>query len=829
MASFLSLSLNGSWQLSEVDGPTKIPATVPGDVHTALIESAVIREPYVGARIPEIQWVGQRDWKYEHRFDTSSEILSLAKQELVFGAIDTHATVVLNGRELGKTDNCFRTWRFDVSGILRRSDNHLEVTIASAHRIGLEKEKALPFPLKQGPYISSPAMNLQRKVQCHGGWDWGPELLQHGIPRSVSIEAFEAFRLRNVTTTQKHQPNRCLLEFTIELEGFATTQTAVSIQFDNRRAEIPVQVQPGTNRITHTLEVENPELWWPNGYGPQPLYDLTAEANGQSIRKRIGLRSLELIREADSVGESFLFRVNGQNIVSKGANWIPCDSLWSRQTDTVYTRLLRDARAANMNMIRIWGGGQYEADIFYDTCDEEGILVWQDLMFACAPYPSDDQFLANVRAEILEQVARLRDHACIALWCGGNELLGSGTFKRQLAENPPLYMVNYERFSRALRDAVAEADPTRTFWPTSPAQAPDDFSGYWYDDTRGDTHFWDVGTGFDGKAPDDADAYQRIRPRFISEFGMISLPAIETCRSFVESAADLNLNSPVLRAHEQWHIGNRGIVEMFFAYARIPATFEDTIYLSQVIQALGIKQAAEFWRSTKPRNMGILFWQLNDIWPCAAWSSIDHSGTWKQLHYHARRFFDPLLVAGILAPTDDFLELAATSDLPHPTTTAIRWRLIDLEGRILSDDRRTLELTPDQSTTWLRQPVSAWTQDPLTTFLELELSAEVDGSPLTRRNTVFFRRFRDMPLEPATVEVATDLLEDRLAITLRTDRPAFYVTLDEPGPGAHWSDNSITLLPNEPRTLVLETREEFPSARLPEIARDLRIHQINAL
>ena len=827
MSDYHFSSLNGTWQLSSDD--ITCPAEVPGDVHTALLRDGRIREPYVGARVPEVRWVGQRDWQFIRTFAVSKELLALPHLWLEFEAIDTHAVIFLNGEPLGEVDNVFRSWRFDVSGRVRERDNRLEVRIASAHRVGLEKAAALPFPLQQGPYMKSPAMNLQRKVQCHGGWDWGPELLQHGLPGAVTLEGFRFCRLQRVVTEQTHEKGQCQVQVTVEIEGFATEYMAVELQLEEEKVTFEADISSGLNRVTHTFTIHQPKLWWPAGYGEQPLYALSVAVAGQRIEKRLGLRTVELVREPDAIGETFLFRVNAVDVVCKGANWIPCDSIWSRQTPAVYTRLVRDAKAANMNMLRIWGGGQYEPEIFYECCDEEGILIWHDLMFACAPYPSDPAFVENVRQEVTEQVGRLRDHPSIALWCGGNELLGSGTFKRQMAHDPALYMVNYERLSRALLEAVTEADPTRLFWPTSPCQGPDDFSGYWYDDTRGDTHFWDVGTGFDGKAPADADAYQNIRPRFCSEFGMLSFPSMETVESFIESREDLNLNSPVMRAHEQWNVGNRGIVEMFFAYTRLPGRFEEAIYVSQMIQALGIKQAVEYWRSTKPRNMGILFWMLNDIWPCPSWSSIDHGGLWKQLHYHARRFFDPVLTGGILDSESDTVHLFAVSDSTATLKGEARWRVIDLEGRVRSEAKRPIELDGQAAMNWGKQLVTDWTAEPDRTFLQIEMAGTLDDIPVTRCNTLFFRRFRDLPLQPAAIETQATIVDGRLSLTLSTDRPAFYVTIEGAGKDGFWSDNSVTLLPEEPLTLQFETRETMTESELGAVAERLVIHQVNAI
>jgi len=826
MPRFLSHSLSGQWQLRQPDADSApLPAAVPGDVHSALLAAGRITEPTVGDRIPELLWVGRADWEYRHTFDLPADLLALPQLWLEFEAIDTHATIVLNDQELGRTDNVFRQWRFDVAGLLREKENRLMVTLASAHRVGEEKKAALPFPLEQGLYIDSPGMNLQRKVQCHGGWDWGPELLQHGIPREVRIVGFDQFRLENVVTTQRHSDGLCEVDVSVLIEGVTACETLLEVTLGEERVELPVVIEPGENRFDCTLAIRNPELWWPNGYGAQPLYDLRVKAGDQTRTKRLGLRSLELVREPDEIGESFLFRVNSTDVVCKGANWIPCDNLWSRQTDEVYTRLIRDSAAANMNMLRIWGGGQFEPEIFYDRCDEAGILIWHDLMFACAPYPADPDFLQNVRIETVEQITRLRDHACIALWCGGNELLGSGTFKRQLAANPPLYMVNYERLSHTLSEAVAAADPTRVFWPTSPCMGPMDFSGYWYDDSRGDTHFWDVGTGFDGRAPEDADAYLRIQPRFCSEFGMQAMPSMETIRAMIESESDLNLNSPVMRSHEQWSAGNRGLVEMMFAYTRLPSQFEDFVYASQVIQALGIKTAAEFWRSTKPRNMGVLFWQLNDIWPCPSWASLDYYGSWKQLHYHARRFFDPLLIGGVMHSASDELRLFAVSDLPHEVQAEARWRVIDLEGQTGREEKKSITLNGNRSITLAEGATSQFTADPNRTFLQLDLT----GEGFSRTNTVFFRRFRDMPLPAAKIRVEPEIRDGALSIGLETDRPAFCVEVEGIGSAGYLSDNSITLLPGERRELKLIARQGVNEERLKKIAENLRVQHIGGM
>jgi beta-mannosidase len=616
-----------------------------------------------------------------------------------------------------------------------------------------------------------------------------------GVCGDLYLGATTSGRIEHVYTSQKHGSDRCELEVTCEVASPTGGSTALEVACGTAAASRPVELQPGLNTLTTTVSIENPRLWWPAGYGEPHLYDLTVRVAGDELRKRVGLRTLKLVNEEDETGLSMYFNVNGIKVFCKGADWIPCDALPARQTRARYDDLLSSAVAANMNMLRVWGGGQYERDDFYDLCDEKGILIWQDFMFSCALYPATPEFLESVRQEAEYQVKRLRDHASLALWCGNNEDVGALNWFKESRANRDRYLIDYDRLNEGvLGAAVDRFDPTRVFWPSSPCGGRGDYSDCWHKDNRGDMHYWKVwheGAHF--------EAYYDVVPRFCSEFGYQSFPSLDTVRSYAPPE-QFNVTAPIMEHHQRNRAGNSKIIEMFSRYFRMPEGFENFLYLSQVQQGVAIKMAVEFWRHLQPTCMGALYWQLNDNWPVCSWSSLEYSGKWKLLHYMAKRFFAPQLLAAFQS-RDGKLQLWLVNDEPRQSPCRVTWRVLEYGGRELRRASVKVVAPATGARCVLETTVDKIIADRAAGFMELETDRT------TTFNTHFFHPWKQCELPAPNLRTAQRRQGTGFAVTLTTDKPAFFVSLNAAGVRGEFDDNAFTLLPREPRTVVFTPRQ----------------------
>jgi beta-mannosidase len=544
------------------------------------------------------------------------------------------------------------------------------------------------------------------------------------------------------------------------------------------------------------VTVKNPELWWPNGHGEHPLYDLSVRVGDSEIRKRLGLRKIELINEKDKIGLSMIFRVNGVDIFCKGADWIPCDALPQRQTHEAIGYLIESTRKANMNMLRVWGGGQYESDIFYELCDEKGIMVWQDFMFACALYPASKEFLENVRQEAVHQVKRLRDYACMALWCGNNENIGALNWFKESKENRDRYLVDYDRLNEGvLGNTVRALDPDRVFWPSSPCGGIGDYSDNFHKDNCGDMHYWGVWHG--GKPFSE---FLKIFPRFCSEFGYQSFPSMDMIHSY-SPENQFNVTSPIMEHHQRNNGGNSKIIEMFSRNFRLPEGFGNFVYLSQVQQGLAIKTAVEHWRRLRPNCMGIIYWQLNDNWPVASWASLNYQGSWKLLHYMAKNFYAPAIVSAIQDEKGK-VEIYLTNDGAKAKKAGVTIQVMDFTGKVTFEENISATLPAGGAKLLRHYELAKLTAKPESHFMTLKL--DVDG--VIFRNEHFFCAWKKCELPKPEIKLKVKTVKDGFEITLDTDKPAFYVGLFAEGICGEFDDNCFTLLPGERRTVRFEPK-----------------------
>ena len=786
------LDLAGMWRLDGTDGKgaaISCPAQVPGDVHSALFASGLMPDPYWGRNERDVQWVGRNDWTFTRTFEAAPDFVAHSAVLLRLEDCDTFATVFVNGVKVGETHDRFRRWDFDVRGAVRAGRNEIRIVFASAWRIGDERAAASPRPYPMSvntwPWFNSGS--FIRKPACHHGWDWGLAQMTAGPCGTVALIASDGNRVDYVYCDQAFHGD--LSHCTLRVHAILETGEDVE----------------------NVLEIDDPPLWWPAGQGPQRFFEYAVPVGGTVVRGRIGLRKLEI----DTAGGAVCFKVNNRAVFMKGADWIPCDAFDARQTRGRYRWLLESARAANMNMIRLWGGGQFEKDCFYDLCDELGLLVWHDFMFSCALYPATESFLADVRGETEHQVKRLRDHACIALWCGDNECIGAarGWYGDKISESDrPLYIEECRRRFEVLEEVVARCDPSRKFWPSSPCAGVADFTqDAWHDDTRGDMHNWTV---WHENAP--FARYLDFTPRFCSEFGFQSFPSREVAETFCKlpapgSPLGASAPAPDFEWHQKNGGGNQRIRETMARLFRPPRTVDEELYLSQVQQAIAIKTAAEAWRTLRPHCMGTLFWQLNDLWPVSSWSSIEYGGKWKHLHYHARRFYAPAAIVAKPAKTaTDTVEIWALNDTPSPLSAKAEVRLVGIaDGAILTSETFRAALPPGSCVRLATRPLAAYGAEELRKgrFLSLVLSdacraAQRSGGDRRvsewHRNDYFFAPFKDSPVPDAAVAVEVS----GFRVTLRTDKPAFFVWLDAPGICGVFSDNSLSLLPGEERRVL---------------------------
>jgi beta-mannosidase len=623
-----------------------------------------------------------------------------------------------------------------------------------------------------------------------------------GIYGDISVQAFSDLRIDYVSSRQRHHAGRCAVDVSAECDVEREGDYDVSVQLGDASVSRRVHLGRGVQAPSVTLEVKRPRLWWPNGYGEQHLYDLVVSVGSHAVQKRIGLRTLTVVNREDAAGLSMTFRVNGVDMFCKGANWIPFDALPSRQTERRLDHLLASAAAANMNMLRVWGGGQYESDAFYSLCDSKGLLVWHDMMFSCSLYPATPGFLANVEREIRHQVKRLRDHPCIALWCGNNEDVGALTWFPESRRNRDRYLVDYDRLNEGVIGRVVdECDRDRGFWPSSPSAGRGDYSDNWHADGRGDMHYWSV--WHEGK---NFGAYYDVKPRFCSEFGYQSFPSMGTIRTYA-APADWNVTAPVMEHHQRHPRGNSIITEMFTRSYRMPEDFESFVYLSQVQQAMAITTAVEYWRRLRPHCMGTLYWQLNDTWPVCSWSSLEYDGTWKLLHYAARRFFAPILLAAQVI--EGRLEVWLTSDRTEEVSCRATVRVMDFAGKVVSRDVAPVRMRAGSARMVKAVKLSEIAPRPERVFLSLVL--EHEGTRVV--NDIFLTEPKRCALGDPRVSVRSSSTRDGFAVRLSSDAPAFHAALSVEGIPGEFSDNFFTILPGEPRTVGFVPRRRVSLER----------------
>jgi beta-mannosidase len=784
--SMIKYSLEGDWQFRRVGQEKWYPARVPGCVHLDLMKAGLISDPFDRDNEIRVQWVENEDWEYKKEFKLPGNVLGKGQVELAAEGLDTFASIFLNGQVVGRTDNMFRNYRFDIKPYLRNGLNEIVIHFDSPVRRARLLEEKLPYRLPGG----SPHL---RKAPYHFGWDWGPRLVTSGIWRPLLIEAWEKARLDDVEISQQFlDPTKVLLRLRARViadeDEKVAIKATISGKTDVTHSE-PVVIRRGENINEKSFSIVNPDLWWPAGMGEQNLYRVRVDVyeRGQlldTMEKRIGLRTLTLEQKDDEWGKCFRFSANGVPFFAKGGNWIPADSFPPRVTRLKYETLLRGCVEANMNMLRVWGGGIYESPDFYDLCDELGLVVWQDFMFACAMFPGDEAFLKNVEAEAAEVIRDLRHHPSIALWCGNNEC-EEGWFHWGWKEQfPARVWEDYEKiFHQILPRAVDALDPARPYWPSSPHSEK---IGEPRSDRSGDMHYWGI---WHGREP--FKEYRKKFHRFFSEFGFQSFPLIDTVKTFARTE-DLNITSPVMEQHQKHPEGNRLIMLYLLDHYRMPKDFESLLWLSQVLQAEGMKIGVEHFRSQMPRIMGALYWQINDCWPVASWSGTDYFGRWKALHYYAKRFYKPVLAA----PLDDGknLRIFGVSDLGQPLDATLQVGVYTYDGQTVLEGRNDVRLEPRSSRVLLDRPLEELSKgrpgEEIYLYCELRKGGETLSS-----NVFHFSELKRVNLPQPEIRSEVNEQGGGISVTLECSRLAKNVYLSAPGVSGRFADNFFDLIP----------------------------------
>ncbi|MEH6536277.1 MAG: glycoside hydrolase family 2 protein [Psychroserpens sp.] len=782
----LTIELQEGWSFKAVKDSVWESAKVPGNVHSDLLDHKLIDHPFIGANEDSLQWISDTDWEYKTTFLVDKATLQKKHIELNFEGLDTYASVFLNDSLILKTDNAFREFSVDVKSALK-PQNDLRIVFERTS-ISEEQEKSkLAYQLPEGNRI------FTRKAQFQYGWDWGPKLNTSGIWKPVSLSAWNDFKINQLQIQQLKLNDSVAqlsanLLYNISLKGDIYADLYINDIFHKSHG-----FKMTGDGLPFLFEIKNPKRWWPHNIGEPYQYDIKIKVRNEnkvldSIEIKRGLRTIELVNEQDTIGESFYFIVNDVPVYMKGANYIPQNSMQNKVTDAHYENLLNDVVDANMNMLRVWGGGIYENDIFYDLCDEKGILIWQDFMFACAMYPGDKDFLENVQEEATQNVIRLRNHASIALWCGNNE--NSEGWRRwgwqdgrSDSEKEEIWS-NYLKVFDSILPATVRKYSNVSYWQSSPRYG----RGNPKYKTEGDAHDWWIWH--------DAYPFEHLEenvPRFMSEFGFQSFPSYEAIR-YINQSDSIEIASEGFKNHQKHIRGFQLIDEYMQRDFSVPDNAEDYVYVSQLLQAYGITKGIEAHRRARPYNMGTLFWQLNDCWPAVSWSSIDYFGNWKALHYQAKKSFENVLVSNI--EEDNILKTYIINDNTGSFYDMLSIKILDFNGTIIKEYSKGLNIEGNSSEIKHQLNLSSLNLNKNEVFVSSSFNNKI--------YSFYLAKPKDLKLQKAPIEQTITKTVNGFQITLRSTTLQKNVYLYTKVKG-HFSDNYFDLTPNETVTIEFET------------------------
>ena len=812
--------LNEGWKFKQARLTNWYPATVPGVIHTDLLANKIIEDPFFRLNERGLQWIDKEDWIYETTFSLPAEIMQKQTIRLIFKGLDTYADVYLNEKKILAANNMFREWQVDIKPYLLPDDNKLKVYFHSPIKMDIPKWDALPYHYEasndqseNGGVFDKKVSVFARKAGYHYGWDWGPRLVTSGIWRPVFIEAWDDAHIHNIFIRQKEvNKSRATITGEVEIEADRDFDQAIVSITDNKSGRVLGQqrlsLKKGLSKATVSFVLKNPKLWWSNGLGEPYRYDFRTDLSinerfTDSQTEKIGIRSLKIINKPDKDGKTFYVELNGQPVFAKGANYIPQDNFLPRVTEERYRKTILDAVNANMNMLRIWGGGIYENDLFYDLCDQYGILVWQDFMFACSLYPAEGEFLENIRQEAIDNIKRLRNHACIALWCGNNECNDAwfnwGWQRRYTQQNPEYEQRIWKQFTDqyyvTLPEVVQEYAPESFYWPSSPFARYDGGS----DDRNGDRHYWNV---WHSKEP--INSYNKARSRFFSEYGFQSFPEFESVKRYAPYPEDWDIYSEVMMSHQRGGAHANGLIETYLLNEyRQPKDFEAFLYMNHVLQGDAIKTAIEAHRRDMPYCMGTLFWQHNDCWPVASGASRDYYGRWKAQHYFARQAYRDLLVSPI-ADEEGMLNIYVVSDRPASCSGTLDVKVIKLTGEIISDFRQTVKIAANTSrklfSIELDKALKNIPKEDVFIYAQL-----TDKNKNIYSNQYFLVKQKEVNYPKVSITRDIKPVEGGFEVTLKSDYFARAVFLSTGDAESSFSDNYFDILPGTPVSVVIYT------------------------
>jgi beta-mannosidase len=803
-----TVEISENWQFKNSVDSTWLKATVPGTVHTDLISNSLIEDPFYRLNEHNLQWIDKADWDYKTNFEISHKQFNSDFIGLEFLGIDTYSSIYLNDSLLISTDNMFVAKTVDIKKFSKIGDNNLLIKLKSPINQGVILHDSLGYDISSfnandlaeiGKVEGNKRVSVfTRKAPYHYGWDWGPRLVTSGIWQPINLKTWNHFNIQDLYVRQISLKENANLVAEIELESSLEIDAMISeIYVNNQKISTDlVYVTKGLNEIKIPFTIKNHELWWPNGMGDQTMYKikviLKSEENFVSSEKRIGLRNIELITSKDTIGDSFYFKVNNKKVFMKGVNYIPQDIFLTRVTDQKYEDILESAVDANMNMIRVWGGGIYEKEIFYNLCDEKGLLVWQDFMFACAMYPGDEEFLSSVKEEAEYNIKRLRSHPSIALWCGNNEVLSAWKrwgWEEDVIKNQSLEVANKiskaydDVFHKLLPNAVKKLDSSTDYWPSSPGSSFGQPENY----TSGDVHYWGVWWG-----QEDFESYNKKVPRFMSEYGFQSFPEFSSVDKYTNET-DYNIYSEVMKSHQRSSIGNKTIEDYMLRHYKKPNTFSDYLYVSQILQSYGVSIGMESHRRNKGYSMGSLYWQLNDCWPVASWSSIDYYGKWKALHYSTKKSFQPILIS--FYKTENQLELHVISDLYETQEVTLNLTILSLDGEILFQKNKDYILDSD-STIKIDSLSMDWVNNNFDINNSLVSASLFKDKKEISSSIYYMSTFKDLKLKKPIIEYEITELHDVFEISLKSKNLVknIFVDIDSEN---NFSDNYFDMIPGK--------------------------------
>lgn len=814
----INLNLNGKWNMHRQHETDSLSVNVPGSVFNDLLTAGKIEDPFYKLNEHKAKEIASHDYVYERSFTVSKELLEMDRILLCCDGIDTLSLLQINGKEVGETCNMHTRYEYDIKNLLIPGENRISITLFSPTAyIAKKNEEQYIWGANDAmagfPYI--------RKAHSSFGWDWGPQIPDSGIWRSISIKGFKEARIHDVYITQQHETDKVLLSIKTEAEKWGAKSLVWKAEItapDGKtfHTEIETSKQEGILQV----QITEPKLWWPNNFGKQYLYQvkLTLAAYGKELDGRtmnIGLRTLTVRKEKDEYGESFEFHINGKSIFAMGADYIPEDSLLARCSPERTERLIRDCVRANYNSIRVWGGGIYPEDYFFDLCDQYGLIVWQDLMYACAVYDMTEEFTENITRETIDNVKRIRHHASLGLWCGNNEMEW-GWMVWGFPKTAKLKTDYIKQFEILLPSLVKKYDPNTFYWPASPS------SGGGFEDPNneniGDVHYWDV---WHGLKP--FTEYRKFFFRFVSEFGFQSFPEFKTVESF-STTEDWNIFSDVMENHQKNGSANGIILYYLSQNLKYPKDFKALLYASQILQAEAIKYGVEHWRRNRGRCMGAIYWQINDCWPVASWSSLDYFGRWKALHYYAKRFFKPVLLSA--EENGSQVKLNVSNETLAGFTGKLAWKLRDNRYGVISKGFLDVEVASLSAATVESLDFGEYlnTEDRRKeTYLEYALvkEDEVVGSGALLFAPMKHFRWLNPEIETVVVEK-----EKHFEITLTSKAFAYGVMLGLREFDGVFSNNFFHLSGGKPYTVYLEKAELSKGIDCEELLGNLEIQSI---